>query len=446
LPKAEFLIELLKVMPSVAVIGSQWGDEGKGKLVDILSSDADYVVRYQGGANAGHTLEVGDKKIIVHLVPSSVFHPQVTGVIGNGVVLDLEGLCKEIEELKSHGFLKREQALLISGGATVLLDHHKELDEARESQSHNIGTTKKGIGPAYESLASRRALLFRDLFQEDDVLLQKLKHQVKESHFLLENLYKKKPLPVSSLFEKIKKYREILRPYLLKNCSQFLNQALKEDKKILFEGAQGSLLDLYHGTYPFVTSSSTLAGGILSSCGFGFNSNIKTLAVAKAYATRVGSGPFPTECSESPEGRYLQEKGGEFGATTGMRRRCGWLDLPALNYASQLNSVQKLALMKLDVLSGLDEIKLATSYREANRIKDKFTRDDTQKLQPVYKTLPGWKEDISSVKSKKELPVNAIKYLDFISEFTGIAIDIISVGSARMQTLFSSPKELIWDK
>jgi len=195
-----------------------------------------------------------------------------------------------------------------------------------------------------------------------------------------------------------------------------------------------------------VTSSSTLAGGILSSCGFGFNSNIKTLAVAKAYTTRVGSGPFPTECSESPEGRYLQEKGGEFGATTGRRRRCGWLDLPALNYAIQLNSVQKLALMKLDVLSGLDEIKLATSYREANRIKDKFTRDDTQKLQPVYKTLPGWKEDISSVKSKKELPVNAIKYLDFISEFTGIAIDIISVGSARRQTLFSSPKELIWDK
>ena len=445
-------------MPSIAVIGSQWGDEGKGKLIDILSSCADFVVRYQGGANAGHTLEVGNKKIIVHLVPSSVFHPQATGIIGNGVVLDLEGLCQEIEELKSHGLLTGKQPLLISDAAALLLDHHKELDQAREAQTDQIGTTKKGIGPAYESRASRKGLLFRDLFDEDQVLLQKLKDQVKESHFLLESFYQKKTLPVSALFEKLKNYRAALKPYRLKNISSFLNQALKENKKVLFEGAQGTLLDLYHGTYPFVTSSSTLAGGVLSSCGLGLSHDIKTLAVAKAYATRVGAGPFFTECSDSPEGQHLQEKGGEFGATTGRRRRCGWLDLPALKYAIQLNSVQKLALMKLDVLSGLDEIKTAVGYQKGNTRIDSSQKSALQKtenfsidhkqLQPIYKSFPSWKEDISSIKDKKKLPANALKYLDFISEFTGIPIDIISVGPARSQTLFNSKKEieLIWSR
>ena len=428
-------------MPSVTVIGSQWGDEGKGKLIDILSSQADYVVRYQGGANAGHTLEVGDKKIVVHLVPSCVFHSQVTGIIGNGVVLDLEGLCKEIEELQKHGFLKSKNSLLIAENATLLLDHHKELDQARETDADSIGTTRKGIGPAYESRASRKALLFRDLFIDDSTLLEKLNQQVKESHFLLEHLYRKKPLSVSSLFEKLKSYRKILEPYLLKNSSFFLNQALKENKKILFEGAQGTLLDLYHGTYPFVTSSSTLAGGVLSSCGLGFHHEIQTLAVAKAYATRVGKGPFPTECSESPEGKHLQEKGGEFGATTGRRRRCGWLDLPALRYAIGLNSVQKLALMKLDVLSGLDEIKVAIGYqnsKDSNQKTEAFCTDERQKLKPIYKSFPGWKEDISSITTQKELPKNAIKYLDFISEFTEVPIDMISVGP----TLFN--KEFVW--
>jgi len=308
-------------MPSVAVIGSQWGDEGKGKLIDILSESADLVVRYQGGANAGHTLQAGDKKIILHLIPSSVFHPQTTGVISNGAVLDLEGLCEEIKELKGHGLLQGKQPLLISDTATLLLDHHKELDQAREeSQTNKIGTTKKGIGPAYESRASRTALLFRDLFEEDSVLLQKLKDQVKESHFLLENFYQKEPLPVPALFEKMKACRELLRPYRLTGASRFLNQALKDNKKILFEGAQGSLLDLYHGTYPFVTSSSTLAGGILSSCGLGLSHKIKTLAVVKAYTTRVGAGPFWTAC-KSAEGWHLQDKGGAFGATTGRKRR-----------------------------------------------------------------------------------------------------------------------------
>ena len=452
MPKQTFLENFFQVMPSIAVIGSQWGDEGKGKLIDILSESADFVIRYQGGANAGHTLEVGDKKIVVHLIPSSVFHPQATGIIGNGVVLDLEGLCQEIKELKSHNLLSRTQSLLISDTATLLLDTHKELDQAREeSQTHKIGTTKKGIGPAYESRASRKALLFRDLFEEDQVLLEKLKQQVKESHFLLENLYHKKALSVSALFEKIKTYRDILRPHRLPQLSLFLNQALKDNKKLLFEGAQGTLLDLYHGTYPFVTSSSTLSGAILSSCGLGLSHEIKTVAVLKAYSTRVGDGPFITECSEkSPEGKHLQEKGGEFGATTGRKRRCGWLDLPALKYAIQLNGAKKIALMKLDVLSGLDEIKLAVGYHNSEKEQPNKREEDPtnpkQKLQPIYKSFQGWKEDITAIKDKKQLPVQAQKYLDFISEFTGLAIDIVSVGPARSQTFFNSNPELLWTK
>ena len=431
-------------MSSIAVIGSQWGDEGKGKLIDILSRKADFVVRYQGGANAGHTLKVGDKKVVVHLIPSSVFHPQTTGIISSGVVLDLDGLCQEIKDLKGHGLLVGKQPLLISDTATLLLDSHKELDQARETQKNKIGTTKKGIGPAYESRASRKALLFQDLFEEDQVLLQKIKDQVKETHFLLEHLYNKKPLSVSNLFEKMKSYREILRPYRLADTSLFLNQALKENKKVLFEGAQGVLLDLYHGTYPFVTSSSTLSGGILNSCGLGLSHNIKTLAVAKAYATRVGAGPFFTECSQSPEGKHLQEKGGEFGATTGRTRRCGWLDLPALKYAIRLNSVKNLALMKLDVLSGLDEIKVAVGYQIGSQKVEHYPIDFKRgdQLQPIYKIFKGWKEDISSIKEKKDLPAPALKYLDFIIEFTGVPIDIVSVGPARSQTLFDSKEDL----
>ena len=435
-------------MSSVAVIGSQWGDEGKGKLIDILSSQADYVVRYQGGANAGHTLEVGDKKVITHLIPSSIFHPQATGIISNGVVLDLEGLCEEIKGLKNIGLLTGKQPLLISDTATLLLEPHKELDQARETQADKIGTTKKGIGPAYESRASRKALLFRDLFEEDDILLQKLKDQVKECHFLLENLYQKKPLSVKELFEKIKSRRELLRPYRLANVSSFLNQALKDNKKVLFEGAQGVLLDLYHGTYPFVTSSSTLVGGILSSCGLGFSQEIKTLATAKAYATRVGEGPFFTECSDSLEGKHLQIKGGEFGATTGRRRRCGWLDLVALKYAIQLNSVTQLALMKLDVLSGLDEIKVGIGYQKGSQELKDFPLDSKSwsQLKPIYKSFPAWQEDISSIQKMERLPASALEYIDFISQFTGVPVDIISVGPNRSQTLFKSGKELdsIW--
>jgi len=444
LPKPDFLERFSQGMPSLTVIGSQWGDEGKGKLIDILAKQTDYVVRYQGGANAGHTLKVKEKKIIVHLVPSSVFHPEVTALISQGVVLDLESLCQEIQTLKEHGFLNRKKQILISDSCTLLLDHHKQLDQAREQKASKIGTTGKGIGPAYESRASRKALLFRDLFEEDKQLLDKLKKSTEESHFLLKNLYQIKPLSLEESFEKLKTYRKLLREYRFQNMSLFLNTALKKNKKVLFEGAQGTLLDLYHGTYPYVTSSSTLAGGLFSSCGLGPLIPMKSLAAMKAYTTRVGEGPFWTECTNTPEGKHLQEKGEEFGATTGRKRRCGWLDLVALKYAVRLNSSSSLAVMKLDVLSGLDEIKVCIAYKIGFQIFEDLpsSMKDVENVKPIYKTFKGWSEDISSVSSKKELPPSCLNYLNFISQSLNIPIDIISVGPSRFKTLYDSQNVL----
>ena len=441
MPKLVFLGTFFWVrsfMPALIVIGSQWGDEGKGKLIDIMSSKADFVVRYQGGANAGHTLKVQGEQIIVHLVPSAVFHPKVKCLISGGVVLDLEGLCEEIQGLKKSGKLENDTQLLISDSATLLLDQHKQLDQAREEMAvkTKIGTTGKGIGPAYESRASRKALLFSDLFEKDQVLLHKLKEQFKETQYLLKNFYNKEPISVEQTFEKIKNYREVLKAYRCSDMSLLLDRALKQNKKVLFEGAQGTLLDLYHGTYPYVTSSSTLAGGVLSSCGLAFSQAPKIMAIAKAYSTRVGAGPFPTECSEdSFSGRHLHEKGREFGATTGRRRRCGWLDLPALKYAIRLNGADSLALMKLDVLTGLKEIKVCVAYQIESKVVEDFPISDFSKVKPIYKSFKAWEEDLSFVKSKEELPSLALDYINFISQKVQIPIDIISVGASRSQTL-----------
>ena len=427
-------------MPATVIIGSQWGDEGKGKLVDIFSSQADFVVRYQGGANAGHTLKVKKEEIVVHLVPSAVFHPEVKSVIAGGVVLDISALCEEIYKLKQLGKLADDKQLLISDSATLLLDHHKQLDQAREEQAGQakIGTTGKGIGPAYESRASRKALIFADLFEEDAFLLSKLKEELRENHFLLSKLYNQKPASAEQILKKIKKYREILKVYRCPDVSLLLYQALQKGQKVLFEGAQGSLLDLLHGTYPYVTSTSTLAGAALTSSGLGFNHFTKTMAITKAYTTRVGSGPFPTECSEEPSGLHLQKKGGEFGATTGRTRRCGWLDMPALKYSIRLNGVNALALMKLDVLSELEEIKVCTAYEiEGQSVKNfPVLLRNFKKVKPVYKIFKGWKQDLSSVQSKEELPKEALQYIDFISEELDTSIDVISIGPLRSQTLW----------
>ena len=425
-------------MPAVVLIGSQWGDEGKGKLIDILSSQADIAVRYQGGANAGHTVRVKDEEVIVHLIPSAIFHPNVKCLITSGVVLDISNLCEEIQNLQNLGKLTNPHQLLISDSTTILLEHHKKLDQAREKQAGDkkIGTTGRGIGPAYESRASRKALVFSDLFEEDSLLINKLKQNLQETNILLSQLYNTEPVSLEQSFENIKKCRELLKGYRCKDTSLYLYQALEQNKKVLFEGANGSLLDLFYGTYPYVTSSSTLMGAALTGSGLGYRHFTKTLAVTKAYTTRVGSGPFPTECNDS-SGFHLQRKGEEFGATTGRRRRCGWLDMVALKYAIRLNSASHLAVMKLDTLSGLKEIKVCVAYKIGDKTVNNFPAllRDSKKITPVYKCFKGWDTELHLVKKREHLPPPALEYLDFISQELNIPIDIISVGPLRSQTI-----------
>lgn len=431
-------------MPAAVVIGSQWGDEGKGKVVDIFSAEANYVVRYQGGANAGHTLKVAGRKVVLHLIPSGILHPDVVGIISCGVALDILALCEEIKALQSSGLLKSPKQLKISDSATVLLSYHRQLDQAREKRAgyEKLGTTGKGIGPGYESRAERKAVLFSDLFESPEVLKSKIHKSLEEKNFLLEHFYKQEPCSVESIMKDVLKCRDILEPYRCKDSSLMIYQALEQNKKVLFEGAQGSLLDLFHGTYPYVTSSSTLAGGALVSAGIGPQRIDKVLAITKAYTTRVGTGPFPTECLEdSKEGQHLQQKGQEFGATTGRKRRCGWLDLIALKYAIRINGISSLALMKIDVLSGLDEIKVCTSYKKDGKIIKDFPSlaSQLEGVVPQYQSFEAWDQDLSSLKSLDQFPVQARKYIQFISQELQVPIDVISVGPSRKETLWLKP-------
>ena len=431
-------------MPAVVIIGSQWGDEGKGKVVDIFSSQADCVVRYQGGANAGHTLKVEGQEIILHLIPSGILHPHISCVISTGVVLHPESLVEEIEALKILGHLKKDYQLLISDSATILLPHDKLLDQAREKKAghEKIGTTGKGIGPAYESRISRKGLIFADIFQDEKHLREKLRVALNEKQFLLKEYYNQEAPSIEETLKKLLKLRDILRPYRCASASLYISEALKKNKKVLFEGAQGSLLDLFHGTYPYVTSSSTLSSGAFSSSGISPQSLNKVIAITKAYTTRVGSGPFPTECSHTKEGKYMQEKGREFGATTGRKRRCGWLDLVALKYVVRINGITSLALMKLDVLSGLDEVRICVSYK----IKDQEVTDfsclgfSSENVEPQYKVFKGWKNDLSLCKKEEDLPPAARDYIQFICKELGVSLSLISVGPSRKETiLIQSP-------
>lgn len=428
-------------MPGIIVIGSQWGDEGKGKVVDVFSSQSDYVVRYQGGANAGHTLVVDGKKTVLHLVPSGVLHPNTVCVIGAGVVLDVEKLSEEIKALQENGLLRDPKQLLISDSATVLLSYHRKLDQAREEAAglEKIGTTGKGIGPAYEDRASRKAILFGDLFNAQ-TLRAKLAASLKEKNFLLEKMYKQKPEDAEVVFAAASQAAEKLAPFRCRDTSLVVYKALKQNKKILFEGAQGTLLDLLHGTYPFVTSSSTLAGSACIGTGVGPGVIDKVIGITKAYTTRVGSGPFPTELANDI-GERLRSVGQEFGATTGRSRRCGWLDLVALRYALRINGITNLALMKLDVLSGMKEIQVCTAYElDGHMIKDyPVSPGDLERSQPIYETLPGWADDITVVKNVKDLPKNAQDYAQFIGKELATPIDVISVGPGRDQTLWLKP-------
>lgn len=428
-------------MSATVVVGAQWGDEGKGKLVDVLAANADIVVRFQGGSNAGHTLVVNGKKTVLHLIPSGILHTDKICVIAAGVVIDIFGLTDEIKKLKEAGFNITSQQLLISDNATALLPYHKALDKAREAalSEGKIGTTGKGIGPAYEDRAARRALVMADLFDAKN-LMAKLEFVLKEKNALFKNMYDLPEMTAKDIYDQIQTVIEDLRPYRTADVSLLVSQKIKQGKRVVFEGAQGTLLDIHHGTYPFVTSSSTVAGSAAISAGVGPHQLSKILGVFKAYCTRVGSGPFPSELLNDV-GTKLQKDGHEFGSTTGRARRCGWLDLVALKYAIRLNGINSLAMMKLDVLTGHDQIGICTSYKVNSEVVTEFptATDLVTAAEPVYEYLPGWSEDLTKIKSVKDLPRNVLKFIEFVSQQCGCPIDVVSVGPDRDQTLWIKP-------
>lgn len=429
-------------MSAIIVVGAQWGDEGKGKIIDVLSEKADCVVRFQGGANAGHTLVVGGKKTILHLIPSGVLHPGVMCLIGPGCVVDVDTLLKELRGLKEAGALTEPKRVRIADNATVILPFHKVLDAARESAlgDNKIGTTGRGIGPAYEDRVARRAILFSDLF-DDALLREKLSLTLKEKNILLEHLYKQEPVSIEKVVAEVQELRRELEDHRVRDVGYEVQKTLAARKRVLFEGAQGTLLDVYHGTYPFVTSSSTVAGAACSRIGVGPTKIQHVIGITKAYTTRVGSGPFPTELP-GEVGEQLRSFGQEFGSTTGRARRCGWLDLVALKYAIQVNGITSLALMKLDVLSHFKEVGVCVGYELRGETLNDFPASslkDLKEVKPIIKMLPGWSEDLTKVTSTTQLPRACTHYIDFIGKYLGCPIDVISVGPGREQTLWIKP-------
>ncbi|MNK26249.1 Adenylosuccinate synthetase [compost metagenome] len=429
-------------MAGVVVVGAQWGDEGKGKLIDVFAEKADMVVRFQGGANAGHTLVVNGQKTILHLVPSGVLRPDTTCVITSGVVIDPFSILQEIRGLKASGLLTNPKQLMISDTATIILPYHKALDAAREaslSADGKIGTTGKGIGPAYEDRASRRAILFGDLFDQS-TLKAKLELALREKNFMLQNYYKTEGFEIDTLMKSMLEVAEELAPYRAKDCSLFLSKALKGNKRVLFEGAQGTMLDTLHGTYPYVTSSSTLAGSACIGAGIGPTHIQQVIGVFKAYTTRVGGGPFPTELQDEI-GKKIQTDGREFGSTTGRARRCGWLDLVALKYAIRVNGITNLAMMKLDVLTGHDRIGVCVAYKINGETVTELPTSpyELEKVEPVIEWIPGWTQDISKIKTLSDLPRPTTSYIDYVGSQLGTPIDVISVGPGREQTLWVKP-------
>ena len=423
-------------MSSVIVVGTQWGDEGKGKVVDLLSESTDFIVRFQGGNNAGHTLVVENKKFILHLVPSGILHRSKTCCIGNGVVIDPGVLLGEIEKLRAHQVQVNPDNLVISGQAHVIMTYHREVDNARELRKGKgkIGTTGRGIGPCYEDKASRTGIRIHELVRQK-LFTEKLKVNLEEKNFYLEKFLGAKPLDYNLIADEYLAYGEQLRPYV-GDVSQLLEQARRQGKNILFEGAQGTHLDIDHGTYPFVTSSNAVAGGACCGAGVGPTHIDTVVGICKAYTTRVGGGPFPTEL-EDEIGMHLQKEGAEFGSTTGRPRRCGWLDMVVLRNATRLNGLNSLAITKLDVLTGLEEIRIATSYvHEASAMETfPFECFTLEKCDPSYKSFSGWSEDISSARDFSDLPVKTQRYLRAIEELAEVPLSIISVGPGRNQTI-----------
>lgn len=423
-------------MANVVVVGAQWGDEGKGKVVDLYTEHADAVVRYQGGNNAGHTLVVNGEKVVLHLIPSGVLHDGKRCIIGNGVVLDPEVFLMEVERLKKAGRLQNNSVLLLSESLHIIMPYHKRIDIARESKSGDkkIGTTGRGIGPCYEDKIGRRGIRLMDLVDPES-FAKRLREALEEKNLILQHLLGAEPFSFEEIYEPYCRFGEQLKGFMA-DTALFLNHEISAGKKLLFEGAQGTLLDVDHGTYPFVTSSSTCAGGACTGSGVSPRHIQEIIGISKAYVTRVGSGPFPTELNDA-DGEKLREVGGEYGATTGRPRRTGWFDAMVLRYAVRANGLTGVALTKLDVLDGFATIKVCTGYTcDGIPVSDLPAKLETfSRCQPVYEELPGWQEDTTKSRSFEDLPSAAQSYVKRLEELIGCPIVLVSVGPGREATI-----------
>ncbi|MBI5143740.1 MAG: adenylosuccinate synthase [Candidatus Omnitrophica bacterium] len=419
-------------MPNIVIVGAQWGDEGKGKVIDIFAPKADFIVRYQGGNNAGHTVVIGRQEFILHLIPSGILHGGKICVIGNGVVIDPKSLLDEIEMLESKG-ISVHGRLLVSEQAHVIFPYHRKLDELKEEKRKKIGTTKKGIGPCYADKVARSGIRMADLLDED-IFKEKLKQTLEEKNAIFTRIYDIEGYHFDTLYKEYLGYAKRLKNYIC-DTVLVLNDAIKRKKRILFEGAQGTLLDVDHGTYPFVTSSNATAGGAATGSGIGPTRIDKVIGVVKAYTTRVGEGPFPTEFPSDLMDQ-IRQKGKEFGATTGRPRRCGWFDSVIVRHSIRVNGIDEVVVTKLDVLDSLGSLKICTAYRFGGKVYKEFPSSIKvlSDCEPIYEDLPGWRDDTTGIVSYSSLPKNAKNYLKRIQEILKTRIVLVSVGSERTQT------------
>jgi adenylosuccinate synthase len=420
-------------MANVVIVGAQWGDEGKGKIVDLLTQYADLVVRFQGGNNAGHTIVLKGEKFVVHLVPSGILYHDKKCIIGNGVVLDPAVLIEEIDEIKKRGYFKDDSQLMISEETHLILPYHRRIDVARE-KIFKIGTTGRGIGPAYEDKVARCGIRVVDLVDEK-VFREKLEANLLQKNIYLTQVLQEKGFEFSEIFDEYLQYKNRLEKYV-KNTSLVLHEEIQKGKQVLFEGAQGALLDLDHGTYPYVTASNTLAGNACAGSGIGPTMIHSVIGIAKAYTTRVGEGPFPTELHDEI-GEKIRQRGGEYGATTGRPRRCGWFDAVVVNHSIRVNGIREMVITKMDVFNDFDTIKICVGYRVDGKVfyHVPSNLEILKRSEPIYEELKGWKSEIKGVRNFKDLPRHAQRYLKRIQKLIGTKITMISVGSERDETV-----------
>ena len=424
-------------MANIVVVGTQWGDEGKGKVVDLYAEDADVIVRFQGGNNAGHTLVVKGEQTILHLIPSGILHNNKTCIVGNGVVVDPKVLIQEIDDLKSRNLFPVNTKFFVSESAHIIMPYHRRLDIARESRKggKRLGTTGRGIGPCYEDKVARVGIKLCDLL-DDETFREKLKRNVEEKDFFMTKYFHEEPVDEQAIYNEYREYADRLRQYAA-NTSLIINREMEKEKNILFEGAQGSHLDIDHGTFPFVTSSNTVAGSACCGAGIGPTKINSVVGICKAYTTRVGGGPFVTELTDEI-GNRIQETGREFGATTGRKRRCGWLDMVLVRQSVRVSGITGIAITKLDVLTGIEKLKICVGYKTNSK---EFTESVPSSLsllaqcQPIYEEMDGWTEEISRARDIQELPVNARRYIERVEKLGGAKVFLVSVGAGRDETI-----------